>query len=151
MKMSVPSYWCRAAIKASIDPISRWVVGSSIRRRLGGSRRSLTRARRDFSPPLRTPTVLKTSSPRKERNRERFGRFARLLGSGSGVPIREPGVSYRAYRPGAGRSIRPGHCDRGVVRRFEWGGLRRGVLRGWICQLRWVRQGPYAGRVPLRS
>lgn len=86
MKMSVPSYWCRAAIKASIDPISRWVVGSSIRRRLGGSRRSLTRARRDFSPPLRTPTVLKTSSPRKKGTEN---------GSGGLLAYWVRGVEYR--------------------------------------------------------
>src|SRR5215510_6663326 len=47
--------------------MSRWVVGSSINSRLGGSSKSLTRASRLFSPPLRTLTLLKTSSPRNRK------------------------------------------------------------------------------------
>ena len=59
-----PWNWSRANAKASMLDISRWVVGSSIKSRLGGSSRSFTRARRLFSPPLSTSTFLKTSSPR---------------------------------------------------------------------------------------
>src|SRR5947207_2618933 len=42
--------------------MSRCVVGSSIRIRLGGSSSSFTSANRLFSPPLRTFTFLNTSS-----------------------------------------------------------------------------------------
>ena len=52
---------------ASILAISKWVVGSSSSRKLGGESKSLTRANRLFSPPLRTFTFLKTSSPRKRK------------------------------------------------------------------------------------
>ncbi len=73
MKISVPSYCWSALMSASIEPMSRWVVGSSMRSRLGGSSRSFTSARRDFSPPLKTPTGLKTSSPRNRTSRAPCG------------------------------------------------------------------------------
>src|SRR6476661_3894086 len=58
--MSVPWYCLSAPMRASIEATSRCVVGSSMSRRFGGSSNSLTRASRDFSPPLKTATVLKT-------------------------------------------------------------------------------------------
>src|SRR5438874_979561 len=54
-------------MRASIEPTSRCVVGSSMSKRFGGSSNNLTRASRDFSPPLKTATVLKTSSPRSKK------------------------------------------------------------------------------------
>lgn len=73
MKTSVPAYCLRAETSASMERMSRWVVGSSMRRRLGGSTRNLTRLRRDFSPPERTRMRFMTSflRNRKEPRMER--------------------------------------------------------------------------------
>jgi hypothetical protein len=43
----------KAPISASMLGMSRWVVGSSINNKLGGSSSNLTSASRLFSPPLR--------------------------------------------------------------------------------------------------
>ena len=45
-------------LNARIEAMSKWVVGSSMRSRLGGLSSSLTRPRRVFSPPESTATFL---------------------------------------------------------------------------------------------
>ena len=68
MKTRVPMNSLKAATSASMLATSRWVVGSSINSKLGGSRSNFTRAKRVFSPPLSTATFLKTSSSRKRKH-----------------------------------------------------------------------------------
>src|SRR3989338_6907113 len=65
IKHSVPVYFLKQLVRASTPSMSRWVVGSSSKMKLGGLTRSLARMSRLFSPPDRTRTCLNTSSPRK--------------------------------------------------------------------------------------
>ena len=68
MKIRVPLYWERASINVSMLAMSKWVVGSSNSRKFGGSSNSFAMVRRLFSPPLKIPTFLNTSSSEKRKH-----------------------------------------------------------------------------------
>src|SRR5712691_8062654 len=64
---SVPSYPVRASMSASAESRSRWLVGSSMSRKLEGTTSSLARATRARSPPESTAMRLPVSSPEKRK------------------------------------------------------------------------------------
>src|SRR5437899_2275651 len=98
-KSSVPSYLVSASISASDESRSRWLVGSSMRRKLEGTTSSRASATRARSPPESTPMRFSTSSPekRKEPSTPRTQLWA-CVGT-------NPWISSRMVRAASRRSV----------------------------------------------